>query len=384
MLRRRDLANLLLPAICAGRVRAQRAVQQNGDGWEFRDPKDAGFQPSALEKITTSIKSGAYPNTHAVLIEHAGRLVYEQYFAGSDQRWGRPIGERVFDADSLHDLRSVTKSVTSAILGIALGSEFEKALARPIGSYFPHLKPRAELEAVALHHVLTMTAGFEWNEMTVPYTDPNNDELQMSSVKDPVEFVLSRPLREKPGAAWYYNGGLTQILAGVVRRITGKPLDAFAKEALFTPLGITQYEWISVPTWDPPMPAAASGLRMRARDLARFGSLFLHGGKWKGRQIVPAAWVNRSIERHIQSIGNWRGRAAWGYGYQWWIGRPEGYDVAAAVGNGNQRIFVVPKERLVVTIFAGEYNKFEGHSERLFAAVMAARGAAANPGTSKR
>lgn len=376
MLRRRDFATLLLPAICACRQQARCAAPDDGNDWEIRNPKDAGFQQAALEKLTAALKSGAFPNTHAVLIEHDGGLVYEQYFAGPDQRWGQPLGERVFDAASLHDLRSASKSVTSAILGIALATDFDKALARPIGSFFPNLKLRPELDAVTLHHVLTMTAGLEWNEMTVPYTDPKNDELQMSSVKDPVELVLSRPLREKPGAAWYYNGGLTQVLAGVVRQITGKALDVYAKEGLFAPLGITQYEWIAAPKWDPPMPAAASGLRMRARDLARFGSVFLHSGKWQGRQIVPASWVDRSMRRQVQSIGDWHGRAGWGYGYQWWIGSPEGYDVAAAVGNGNQRVFVVAKERLVITVFAGEYNKFEGHSERLFAAVMAARSGA--------
>jgi CubicO group peptidase (beta-lactamase class C family) len=362
MLRRRDFATLLLPAICGGRLRAQRSA-----------PDLAGFRQTALDKLTASIRAGAFPNTHAVLIELDGRLIYEQYFAGRDERWGQPLGERTFDAASLHDLRSASKSVTSAVLGIALGTDFDKALARPIASFFPHLKLRPEVDAVTLYHVLTMTSGLEWNEMTVPYTDPKNDELQMSSVKDPVALVLSRPLRDKPGAVWYYNGGMTQVLAGVVRQITGKPLDVFAKEALFAPLGITQYEWIGVPKWDPPMPAAASGLRMRARDLARFGSVYLHGGKWQGRQIVPAQWVDRSMQRHVASIGDWHGRANWGYGYQWWIGRPDGYDVAAAVGNGNQRVFVAAKERLVITIFAGEYNKFEGHSERLFGAVMAAR-----------
>ena len=121
------------------------------------------------------------------------------------------------------------------------------------------------------------------------------------------------------------------------------------------------------------MPAAASGLRMRARDLARFGSVYLNGGRWQGRQIVPPRWVEQSTQRQVQDIGSWHGREGWGYGYQWWIGRPSGYDVAAAIGNGNQRVFIVAKERLVITVFAGEYNRFEGHSERLFAALMAAR-----------
>lgn len=184
MLRRRDFLTLLLPAICAVRLQAQLTGPGRGNDWEVGHPKDAGFQPTALEKLTAALKGGTFPNTHAVLIEHDGRLVYEQYFAGTDERWLQPLGKRVFDVDSLHDLRSASKSVTSAVLGIALDTNFDKALVRPIGSFFPHLKLRPELDAVTLHHVLTMTAGLECNEMTVPYTDPKNDELQMYTVRD--------------------------------------------------------------------------------------------------------------------------------------------------------------------------------------------------------
>jgi CubicO group peptidase (beta-lactamase class C family) len=379
--RRRDFVAILLPVLSGCRRPARQRDPllpvERSDGWEIGRLKDAGFDEIALQKVTADLKSGVFPNTHAVLVEHDGRLVYEQYFAGRDERWTKSIGRRVMDAGSLHDLRSVSKSVTAALLGIALGADFEKALASPIASFFPQLNVRRELDALTLHHALTMTAGLEWNEMTVPYTDPNNDEMRLYSVKDPVAMVLSRALRQKPGAVWYYNGGLTQVLAGVVRQITGKTPDAYAKQVLFGPLGITQYEWIGGPGWNPPMPAAASGLRMRARDLAKFGSVYLHGGKWQGRQIVPAAWVERSMRRHVASIGDWSRGGMWGYGYQWWVGRfSEGYEVAAAVGNGNQRVFVAPKERVAVTVFAGEYNVFEGHSERVFRSVMAARTAA--------
>ena len=356
MMRRREFSALLLSSFCA---RGQRA---------------AGFQPLALKKLTGDIVRGSYPNTHALLIEHDGQLVYEQYFSGQDERWGDSLGTVTFKQDSVHDLRSCSKSVTSAILGIALGADYAKALERPIGYYFPNLKLRPELDAVKLKHVLTMTAGLEWNEMDVPYTDPKNDEIQMSAVKDPVALVLSRPLKHKPGEVWYYCGGATQVLAGVVKQITGKPLDVYGKEVLFGPLGITQYEWIPYKNAQPPVPIAASGLRMRAVDLARIGSVYLNGGAWHGRQFVPAAWVETSMQRHVASLGAWSGPAKYGYGYQWWIGNLGGIDIAAAVGNGNQRVFVAQKERVVVTIFAGEYNKFEGHSERLFSAVMAARG----------
>jgi len=367
MLRRRDFLTLLLTAGC-GRLLAMDSNSRTNE-WPVGEAKDAGFREKDLEELASALERGVYPNTHAVLIESDGRLVFEKYLAGTDERWGVRLGQRTFDADSLHDLRSATKSVTSALLGIALARDFDGALARPIGSFFPHLKLRPELDLVKLEHVLTMTAGLEWNEMTVPYTDPRNDEIQMSNVADPVEMVLSRPLREKPGTVWYYNGGLTQVLAGVVAQISAKPFYVFAQEALFDPLGITRFEWLGASKWSPLTPSAASGLRMRARDLAKFGSVYLHRGKWQGRQIVPERWVERSTQRRVQ----YTHEGPWGYGYQWWVGTLEGYDTVAACGNGNQRVFLVAKDRIAVTIFAGDYNKDEDTSERILFAVMAAR-----------
>jgi CubicO group peptidase (beta-lactamase class C family) len=386
MLRRRDVPAFLLPLIVIGCKRAAGIDPENNADWETARPDEAGFRAAELQKLSTDIHAGQFPNTHAVLIERDGRLVYEQYFAGSDEIWGGAVANRTFVASSLHDLRSASKSVTSALVGIALSKDFDQAVERPIRSFFPNRQLRPQLDAVKLRHVLTMTAGFEWNEMTVPYTDSQNDEGRMYSVKDPLGFVLARPLRDTPGARWYYCSGLTMVLAGVVEQITGKPFDIFAREALFSRLGITNYEWLGSFDTDPRMPSAASGLRLSARDLARFGSVYLHGGQWRGRQIVPAGWVARSTQRQV-SVGDLKANsskttftygmgsedASWGYGYQWWVGRMGGVDFAAAVGLGNQRVFVVPSERLVVTIFAGEYNKLGGHSEHIFARVLAAR-----------
>ena len=147
------------------------------DGWPVAAAGTVGFDEAVLTKLTQDIRDGAYLNTHAVLVEKSGDLVYEAYFAGEDERWGNPLGRVAFDYQTLHDLRSVSKSVTSALLGIALAEEdFETALAAPVTVYFPDLEQRfgpdldPELGRVTLQHVLTMTAGFEWNEMTVPYT----------------------------------------------------------------------------------------------------------------------------------------------------------------------------------------------------------------------
>jgi len=368
---------LLLPVGCASPDISEQTVSAPpdlGDGWAVGTPIDAGFDVDALLQLTLDIRGGQFPNTHAALIEYDGRLVFEEYFEGSDERWGTPIAHRVIGRDSLHDLRSVSKSVTAAALGIALGSGYEEALARPVVSFFPDFDQEAESRAVTLHQALTMTSGLEWNEMSVPYTSATNDEIRTYSVADPVAYVLSRPVRDEPGSAWYYNGGITQVLAGIVQQLTGQALDDFTAQALFVPLGITSFEWLGSPTWDPPMPAAMSGLRLSARDLARIGSVYLHGGRWNGEQVVPAGWVERSMTRHVPEIGIWSNGGMWGYGYQWWTGRfPDGPTVVAAVGNGNQRLFILPEERLVVTVLAGEYNSFEGHSEALLLRILAAR-----------
>ena len=347
---------------------------QASDGWALGDPAEAGFDAAALERLVADIEAGEFPNTHALLIEHDGALVFERYFSGSDERWGQTIASRVMGPDSLHDLRSISKSVTSALVGIALSSDSAAEMDRPVAEYLPGYSLGEAQQTITLHHVLTMTAGLQWNEMTVPYTDETNDEIRLYSVTDPALFVMTRPVEHQPGSTWYYNGGLTQVLATVIFNITGQNLDEFARVQLFEPLGITDFEWLGPGSWTPDDPAAMSGLRLRARDLAKIGSVYLHGGRWRGQQVIPESWVERSMVRHVAEIGDWSYGGVWGYGYQWWVGAlSSGERVIAGVGNGNQRLFILPDEHLVVTIFAGEYNKFEGHSNRLLSRVLEAR-----------
>lgn len=368
-----------LAADVSAALLAYTPPQQEGDGWAVASPRDAGLDEVALVQLTEAIRSGEIRNTHAVVIEHSGRLVYEEYFAGKDERWGDPLGHVVFHRETLHDLRSVTKSVTSALLGIALGGDYEAALETPITQYFPDLNGRfgKGVEAVTLRHVLTMTAGLEWNEMTVPYTDRNNDEIQLYYTRDPVAMVLSRPVRDPVGTRWYYNGGLTQVLAGIIERRTGRPIDKYAEAVLFEPLGITAYEWLGSSLWPPgSSPSAASGLRLRARDLAKIGSLFLHDGLWNGKRVIPAAWIALSTERHVQDIP-WSAGGVYGYGFMWYPGRSldaPSYPIIKAMGNGDQRIYILPQQELVVTIFAGLYNRFDLRTgERILRHVLAAR-----------
>ena len=342
--------------------------QVRDDGWQVRSLEKAGFDATKMQALTDKLQSNGHRNAHMVVVEYDGELVYEQYLSGEDQNWGTDIGHVQFDYDVKHDLRSISKSVTALLLGIALeeklGDDFETALSEPIIEYYPEFKAEVApgVEKITLHHVLTMSDGLAWNEMDVPYSNPSNDEIRLYYTDDPIEFVLSKSVRTAPGAAWYYNGGTTMLLAGVVEKLTDKTFMDYAAEALFEPLGITDYEWRGDGIWRPGLPSAASGLRLRARDLAKIGSLMLHDGQWNGKQVVPAEWVRLSSLRHTeQTNSKWSMGGIYGYGYQWWHGnftaRWSNATVITGVGYGGQNLFVVPNKQLVVTVLAGTYGK---------------------------
>lgn len=338
--------------------------------------KASGIDVATLRQLTKDIRSGKFTNTHAVLIEHRGKLVFEEYFRGRDERFAQPLGTVSMTADTLHDLRSISKSVTSALLGICLRENFETAVNRSIGEYLPDLSLTESQRTITLHHVLTMTTGLKWNEMDVSYADPANDAIRLYSVKDPASELFSRQMARQPGTTWYYNGGCTYLLGEIILKQTGMTVDEYAREKLFRPLGIKRFEWIGGTAWNTANPSAAAGLRLTARDLTRIGTLFLNEGKWNGHQVVPKEWVSLSTRRHVKSLGKWSGNGIWGYGYQWQIGTwPQGNRrVIAGVGNGNQRLYIIPRDDLVVTIFAGQYSlPFEPYSERILRRILETR-----------
>jgi CubicO group peptidase (beta-lactamase class C family) len=262
-----------------------------------------------------------------------------------------------FSPTTLHDLRSVTKSVVSALVGIAHSSGAIPSLDAPLLDYFPEYKDLQvpERRRITIRHALSMSAGFQWDE-NVPYTDPKNDEIAMDRSPDPTRYALDRPIVAAPGTEWNYNGGTTQVLGAVLQRATKRPMDGYAREMLFRPLGITEFEWLGRGG-----PSAASGLRLRPRDLAKFGSLYLHDGRWNGRQVIPRDWVHDSTRRKL----TFPARQARGYAYQWWhtcYTTPSGVvEVPTAVGNGTQRIFLLRAQRTVVTVLAGRYNDFSSN-----------------------
>jgi CubicO group peptidase (beta-lactamase class C family) len=341
---------------------AYRVPSAIDDGWKTARADKLGVDPARLATLTAAIRAWPELGVHAVLIERTGQLIYEEYFDGFDERWGESLGRVTMSAEVRHDLRSVTKSVVSALVGIAVGSGAIPGLDRPVVDWFPEFPElnTPDRRRVTLAHALSMTSGLQWNE-DLPYTDPRNDEIVMTGDAQPLRYALARPFARLPGSAFTYNGGLTQVMAAVLERATKVPIEEYARSRLFAPLGISDVEWVGDLAG---MPAAASGLRLRARDLAKFGSLYLHGGRWDGTQVLPADWVDQSTRRQFrfQPRGGADAGGEFGYAYFWWYNcypTDAGLvEARTAVGNGQQRIFVLSGLDMVVTILAGRYNDF--------------------------
>ena len=187
----------------------------------------------------------------------------------------------------------------------------------------------------------------------MPYTDALNSERRLTDAHDPYRYVLEQPLMEEPGKVWNYSSGSTQLLAAVLQRTSGKWIVKFARDELFTPLGITDLEWVQMPGSGEF--AAAYGLRLRPRDMAKLGQLVISHGIWKGKPIVSAEWLKEATTaRFPVSDTNYY------YGYQWWISSSlvnrKKIDWFEAFGLGGQRIIIVPSLELVVVFTTGLYD----------------------------
>lgn len=264
-----------------------------------------------------------------------------------------------FGPDTLHDMRSVTKSVVGLLYGIALEADLVPGPEANLLEQFPEYPDLADDPArrlLTVRHALTMTLGIEWDEFGFPYGDPRNGETAMNAAADRYRHVLARPIVGPPGQRWIYTGGATTLLARLIARGTGQSLQDFARRALFAPLGITRAEWRLGTDGEP---LAASGLRMTPRDMARLGTTILQKGVWNGEQVIPASWLAASFTSAVSMPD---GRQ---YGYHWYLGTTLMDDGAGgarreatitARGNGGQRLFLLPRLDLAVAITAGNYD----------------------------
>jgi CubicO group peptidase (beta-lactamase class C family) len=329
---------------------------QLGDGWETISAGDARFDADALCKLFHGVEGGS-ENLHSLLVARSGRIVAELYRKGHDRSARDFFSREVsFGPGDRHDMRSISKSVVGLLFGIVREDGKLPALPTPIVDLYPGyptLTSEPARRSITIEHLLTMSNGLEWHETAATYGSFSNDETRLFWDWSPVKFVLSRPVVGPSGQRFDYNGGNTAVIADLLERAIDSSLDRLARTRLFEPLGITDSEWMG-DLWGRPM--AYAGLRLKPRDLLRIGQMMLDHGRWHDRQIVPAEWVRESIRPHIAT-----GRGAGtGYGYYWWTGDIEWQRKeipwSAAVGNGGQRLFLVPALDLIVVMTAGAYN----------------------------
>lgn len=318
--------------------------------WREAAPADAGFSADLGDKLEAGVRSGLLNGVHGVLVARRGAVVLERYYAGTDESWGRPLGTVTFGPDTLHDVRSVTKSVVGLLYGVALDRGLVPTPEAPLLAAFPEYPDLGADPARArltVAHALTMTMGLEWDEMR-PYTDPANSEIGMENAADRYRFALDRPVVGEPGRTWIYSGGAVALLGRIIAKGAGTTLPEFARTALFEPLGITAFEWASGRDG---VASAASGLRLRPRDLLRIGLLVLQRGRWNERQVVPAAWLDASFAPAVPTGEGLE------YGRLWYIGTIGPRRWVGANGNGGQRLYVMPDADLAVAVVCGNYNR---------------------------
>lgn len=305
-------------------------------------------------KLKSAFEAGELSGLHGVLILHQGSTFGEAYFPGEDESWGAPLGLRDHGPETLHDLRSVTKSVTSLLYGAALSEGLVPPVETPLLGAFPEYADltqgpdAAARAAITIEDALTMRMGLEWDE-TLPYSDPRNSEIAMETAEDRYRFALSRPIAEPAGTRWRYSGGATALIGRLIEKGVGAPIDVYARKALFAPLGIENFEWARGADG---VPSPASGLRLTIRDMAKIGQMMVDGGKGPdGAQIIPADWIEASLTPRAEAEGP-------RYGYFWWLAPGDGPPIwAAGFGNGGQRLSFNSDLGVVVAIFAGNYNQ---------------------------
>lgn len=321
-------------------------------GWRTAAPADHGIDSAQMAQVEDQVAKG-YPYVRSVLVVRHGYLVYEYYREGLDKTSG-------------HDVRSVTKSVVGALVGIGLGEGKIKSLDQPVDELLTTQLPEGgdpRFAEVTVRHLLTMTSGMAGDDPAAG-GDPRVSEAMWAS-KDWVRHILSQPLVSEPGARFAYNDPDAHLLSAIVADVSDQSTLDYARTRLFEPLGIRTdeafepkleahidnstieaYERSSV-AWpvDPQgYHYGAAFLRLPARDLAKFGYLYLNGGRWDGKQVIPADYVAAATSA-AGSSPNYSN----GYGWLWWVGT-EIDRTFFARGYGGQLIYVVPELDLVIVV----------------------------------
>jgi CubicO group peptidase (beta-lactamase class C family) len=297
-------------------------------GWRSSTPEMQGMDSAKL-MIANEFIQNRLPDAFSLLVVKNSYLVFEKYYS-----WG--------SADKYADVQSVTKSVTSVLIGIALNKGYLKSVDQKLIEFFPKYitdELDSRKKDISLRHLLTMSAGFRWN-------DEGLSLVNWYSSSDWLKFTIQLPQETNPGDVFNYNSSISHLLSRILSKSTKTSTLDFAKRNLFEPLGIQSASWLVDPQG---YYIGGFGLLLSARDLAKIGFLYLNNGYWKDQSIVSENWVKESIDQQIQA-GSHPIYGTFGYGYHWWVKKVDGCSSFRAWGRRGQFIVVVPELDLVIAV----------------------------------
>ena len=352
-----------------------------------------------LEKLHDEFKSMDHGYVDSFMLIQDGEIIFEKYYdvdykyltrnkkneqalimnknygslATPQYNYYNPDWHPFYKDTKLHTIQSVSKSVTSALVGIALERGEIESIDTEIFRYFSkydHLFDSKLKRSITIRDLLNMASGIKWDEDSYPYTNPLNDAASMENSHDWLEYILSLPMEYEPGSKFVYNSGITVLISHILEVATGISLDKYAEKYLFEPIGIENYYWKKTPTG---LTDAEGGLYLSTKDFAKIGLLYLNNGVSKGRKILTREWVKLTMSPSIAIDESDRK-----YGFQWWFvpyGSDEEKWIFSGSGYGGQYLMVVPEYKLIMVfngwnIFETERPSIEYLSSRVLAALI--------------
>lgn len=295
--------------------------------WQKDTPENQGMNGAALEGIHATMDT--FPLLSSVIVKN-GYIVDEYYKDG-------------YDENSVFVLNSASKSVTSAIIGIAIDKGYIESVDVPISDYFPQVLDDDDpyWRQITIRHLLTHTSGISTTDDALWDTWRSADNW--------IDYILDLPIVSEPGSTFSYSTGNTHLLCAIVQQATGMTVYDFGKQYLFDPVGMDS---VRIDTDPQGISDGGNNIWMTPYDMTKFGLLYRNGGVWEGQQIVPAEWVEQSTSVQFE-----RPSGSADYGYQWWVRTfgEQQYAAYFAQGHAGQYIFVVPELELIVT-FTSDYT----------------------------
>ncbi len=336
--------------------------EYSNDGFEVGSLEEVNIDSVLLKKAVDRINCGKYDEVHSMLIFKDSKLVFEEYFQGYRYKWDgeNHHGEWTsWDKSTPHGVKSVSKSITSIGVGIAIDKGFIKNVHQSIFDYLPdhqHLKMSGK-EKITIEHLLTMTSGLEWADLG----NASNDIVGIwYQDKDPITFILEKPLIHNPGTTFTYSGGNTIILGEIIKNASYMELDKFSEEYIFKPLEIDSSNWPL--RFENGVIEAGGGLEMTARDMLKIGVTCLNNGVFNDTQIISKQWIEKSNTPYSNNTNiNIQGHSSGShdYSYSWWLKSytksGEEINMYHAVGWGGQEIIILPELNTVVVFTGGNY-----------------------------